>query len=70
VILEFIFSNPTSFRISLSFSSLFGNTQSKAYHKDDNFHAEQGTGYHRLDNPKVVALLNNLYAHEWTSSHI
>jgi hypothetical protein len=52
-------------------------TRSRAYHKDDNSHVEQKNwthvrqwiGYHRLDNPKVVALLNNLYAHEWRCFH-
>jgi len=48
-------------------------TRSRAYHKDDNAHVEQKNwtqvrqwlGYDRLDNPKVVPLLNNLYTQEW-----
>jgi len=48
-------------------------TRSRPYHKDDNAHIEQKNwthvrqwlGYQRLDNPKVVPLLNNLYPHEW-----
>ncbi len=52
-------------------------TRSRAYHKDDNAHIEQKNwthirqwiGYDRLDNPKVVALLNNLYAKEWRLFH-
>lgn len=52
-------------------------TRSRAYHKDDNAHIEQKNwthirqwlGYDRLDNPKVVSLLNNLYAKEWRLFH-
>ena len=52
-------------------------TRSRAYHKDDNAHIEQKNwthirqwlGYDRLDNPKVVPLLNNLYANEWRLFH-
>jgi hypothetical protein len=52
-------------------------TRSRAYHKDDNAHIEQKNwthirqwlGYDRLDNPKVVSLLNNLYAKEWRLCH-
>jgi len=48
-------------------------TRSRAYHKDDNAHIEQKNwthirqwlGYDRLDNPKVVSPLNNLYTKEW-----
>lgn len=48
-------------------------TRSRPYHKDDNAHIEQKNwthvrqwlGYQRLDNPKVVPLLNNLYSQEW-----
>jgi hypothetical protein len=48
-------------------------TRSRPYHKDDNAHIEQKNwthvrqwlGYQRLDNPKVVHLLNNLYTQEW-----
>jgi hypothetical protein len=48
-------------------------TRSRPYHKDDNAHIEQKNwthvrqwlGYQRLDNPKVVPLLNNLYTQEW-----
>lgn len=52
-------------------------TRSRAYHKDDNAHVEQKNwthvrqwlGYQRLNNPAVVPLLNNLYAHEWRLFH-
>jgi hypothetical protein len=52
-------------------------TRSRAYHKDDNAHVEQKNwtqvrqwlGYDRLDNPKVVPLLNNLYTKEWRLFH-
>ena len=52
-------------------------TRSRAYHKDDNAHIEQKNwthvrqwlGYDRLDNPDVVAPLNNLYAKEWRFFH-
>ena len=52
-------------------------TRSRAYHKDDNAHMEQKNwthvrqwfGYDRLDNPKVVPLLNNLYTQEWRLFH-
>jgi hypothetical protein len=48
-------------------------TRSRAYHKDDNAHIEQKNwthsrqwlGYDRLDNPKVVSPLNNLFTKEW-----
>jgi 5S rRNA maturation endonuclease (ribonuclease M5) len=47
-------------------------TKSRAYHKDDNAHIEQKNrthirqwiGYDRVDNPKVVSALNNLYTKE------
>ena len=52
-------------------------TRSRAYHKDDNAHIEQKNwthvrqwlGYDRLDNPKVVPPLNNLYTQEWRLFH-
>lgn len=52
-------------------------TRSRAYHKDDNAHIEQKNwthirqwlGYDRLDNPELVAPLNNLYAKEWRLFH-
>ena len=52
-------------------------TRSRAYHKDDNAHIEQKNwthvrqwlGYQRLDNPKVVPLMNNLYRNEWRYFH-
>ena len=52
-------------------------TRSRAYHKDDNAHIEQKNwthvrqwlGYQRLDNPRVVPLLNNLYRNEWRLFH-
>lgn len=48
-------------------------TRSRAYHKDDNAHVEQKNwthvrqwlGYDRLDNPKAVPLMNQLYTTEW-----
>ena len=48
-------------------------TRSRAYHKDDNAHIEQKNwthvrqwlGYQRLDDPRVVPLLNDLYTKEW-----
>jgi hypothetical protein len=52
-------------------------TRSRAYHKDDNAHIEQKNwthirqwlGYERLHNPRIVSLLNNLYAKEWRLFH-
>jgi hypothetical protein len=52
-------------------------TRSRAYHKDDNAHIEQKNwthvrqwfGYQRLDNPKVLPLMNNLYRNEWRLFH-
>lgn len=52
-------------------------TRSRPYHKDDNSHIEQKNwthvrqwfGYHRLDNPKVVELMNDLYTSEWRLYH-
>jgi hypothetical protein len=52
-------------------------TRSRAYHKDDNAHVEQKNwthvrqwlGYDRLHNPRIVALLNNLYTREWRLFH-
>ncbi len=52
-------------------------TRSRSYHKDDNAHVEQKNwthvrqwlGYDRLDNPDVVAPLNNLYTKEWRLFH-
>jgi hypothetical protein len=52
-------------------------TRSRPYHKDDNAHVEQKNwthvrqwlGYHRLDNPKVVPLMNDLYTTEWRLYH-
>lgn len=48
-------------------------TRSRAYHKDDNAHVEQKNwthvrqwlGYDRLDNPKAVPLMNQLYRNDW-----
>jgi len=48
-------------------------TRSRSYHKDDNCHVEQKNwthvrqwfGYHRLDNRKIVPLMNELYTSEW-----
>jgi hypothetical protein len=52
-------------------------TRSRAYHKQDNAHIEQKNwthirqwlGYERLDHPRIVPLLNNLYRHEWRLFH-
>jgi hypothetical protein len=52
-------------------------TRSRAYRKNDNAHVEQKNwthvrqwlGYHRLDNPAVVALMNDLYENEWRLFH-
>lgn len=49
-------------------------TRSRPYHKDDNAHVEQKNwtqvrqwfGYHRLDNPILVPLMNDLYVDEWS----
>jgi hypothetical protein len=48
-------------------------TRSREYHKNDNAHIEQKNwthirqylGYHRFDNPDILALLNNLYSNQW-----
>lgn len=52
-------------------------TRSRPYHKDDNAHVEQKNwtqvrqwlGYHRLDKPRVVSLMNGLYTLEWRLYH-
>lgn len=52
-------------------------TRSRAYKKNDNAHVEQKNwthvrqwlGYDRLDNPKLIALMNNLYENEWRLFH-
>ena len=52
-------------------------TRSRPYHKDDNAHAEQKNwthvrqwlGYHRIDKPKAIALMNDLYTKEWRLYH-
>jgi hypothetical protein len=52
-------------------------TRSRPYHKDDNAHVEQKNwthvrqwfGYHRLDKPVLVGLMNHLYTHEWRFYH-
>lgn len=52
-------------------------TRSRPYHKDDNAHVEQKNwthvrqwlGYHRLDNPIIVPLLNQMYTQEWRLFH-
>jgi 5S rRNA maturation endonuclease (ribonuclease M5) len=52
-------------------------TRSRAYKKNDNAHIEQKNwthvrqwfGYVRLDNPKVVPLMNDLYTSEWRLYH-
>ena len=52
-------------------------TRSRPYRKDDNAHVEQKNwthvrqwfGYHRLENRKIVPLMNNLYTNEWRLFH-
>lgn len=52
-------------------------TRSRPYHKDDNSHVEQKNwthvrqwfGYHRLDNPKFVPVMNDMYKSEWRLYH-
>jgi hypothetical protein len=52
-------------------------TRSRAYHKDDNAHIEQKNwthvrqwlGYERFGDPRIVALLNDLYRNEWRLFH-
>ncbi|MFT5388057.1 MAG: hypothetical protein ACI9E5_001192 [Candidatus Omnitrophota bacterium] len=52
-------------------------TRSRAYKKNDNAHIEQKNwthvrqwlGYNRFDNPKIVALLNDLFTSEWNLYH-
>lgn len=52
-------------------------TRSRPYHKDDNAHIEQKNwthvrqwfGYHRIDNPVCVGLMNDLYTQEWSLFH-
>lgn len=53
-------------------------TRSRAYHKDDNAHVEQKNwthvrlwfGYHRIENPKAVKLMNELYKSDaWRLYH-
>lgn len=49
-------------------------TRSRPYKKNDNAHVEQKNwsqvrhlfGYDRFDNPQLVALMNDLYAQEWS----
>ncbi len=52
-------------------------TRSRPYRKDDNAHVEQKNwthvrqwfGYHRLENQKIVLLMNKLYTAEWRLFH-
>jgi hypothetical protein len=52
-------------------------TRSRPYHKDDNAHVEQKNwthvrqwfGYHRLDKPVLVGLMNDLYTQQWHLYH-
>ena len=52
-------------------------TRSRPYQKNDNAHVEQKNwthvrqwiGYDRLDNPAVIASMNNLYVNEWRLFH-
>lgn len=49
-------------------------TRSRPYRKNDNAHVEQKNwsqvrhlfGYDRFDNPRLVELMNDLYANEWS----
>jgi hypothetical protein len=49
-------------------------TRSREYQKNDNAHIEQKNwthirqylGYHRFDNPKILPLMNQLYANQWS----
>jgi hypothetical protein len=49
-------------------------TRSREYQKNDNAHIEQKNwthirqylGYHRLDNPAILPLLDNLYSNDWS----
>jgi len=49
-------------------------TRSRPYKKNDNAHVEQKNwsyvrqllGYHRLDNPALLPLINDLYANQWS----
>lgn len=52
-------------------------TRSRPYHKDDNAHVEQKNwmhvrqlfGYDRFEDPSGIALMNDLYAREWSWFH-
>ena len=52
-------------------------TRSRPYHSGDNAHVEQKNwthvrqlfGYHRLENPGLVDLMNDLYHNEWSLLH-
>lgn len=52
-------------------------TRSRSYHKDDNAHVEQKNwthvrqwfGYHRLDDRRLVPLINQFYKSEWRFYH-
>lgn len=52
-------------------------TRSRPYHKDDNAHVEQKNwthvrqwfGYHRLEKPVLVPLMNDLFTQEWNWYH-
>jgi len=52
-------------------------TRSRPYRKDDNAHVEQKNwthvrqwfGYHRLENQRIVPLMNSLYTNEWRLFH-
>jgi 5S rRNA maturation endonuclease (ribonuclease M5) len=65
------------YRYFLERKDLVEYTRSRAYKKNDNAHVEQKNwthvrqwfGYVRLDNPKVVPLMNDLYTSEWRLYH-
>jgi len=66
---------------SLTFTELFSGwteklpwTRSRAYRKNDNAHCEQKNwthvrqlfGHDRFEHPELVALMNDLYANQWS----
>ena len=56
---------------------LFRSTRSRPYHKNDNAHVEQKNythvrqllGYDRLEDPHLVAAINDLYRNAWEPFH-
>lgn len=72
---EFI--NHTVMRHYMSRQTPVQFTRSRAYKKNDNAHIEQKNwthvrqwlGYHRIDKPEAVGLMNELYENEWRLYH-